>query len=55
MDRGDVGAFGEGQAGNGTTASPRSGGDSSTRSQSRWDSFSRAMALVLRPADEEGR
>jgi transcriptional regulator len=23
--------------------------------QSRWDAFSRAMALVLRPADEEGR
>ena len=23
--------------------------------QSRWESFSRAMALVLRPADQEGR
>jgi PadR family transcriptional regulator, regulatory protein PadR len=23
--------------------------------RSRWDAFSRAMALVLRPADEEGR
>ena len=23
--------------------------------QSRWDAFARAMALVLRPADEEGR